>query len=242
MTTFSYSPTIEDLSRKFRARQLLTWFLIIAIVMFFAGLTSAYVVSMSGGYWVDIRLPDAFLVSTACIVVSSLFLQMALHRTRLGRTAGTALLIALALAFGVGFAISQVQGWGQLVGKGNFVVGKVLQSTGTYGKDWSIRFQGQELVLEDGKFYLPDDTGRSHALNADLQEQKNTASSYIYALTAAHLAHLALALVSLLVMLVQAARGAYSKADHAGLWAGTMFWHFLGFLWIYLFLFLTFVH
>lgn len=43
-------------------------------------------------------------------------------------------------------------------------------------------------------------------------------------------------------MLVLAARGAYTRADHAGLWAGTMYWHFLGLLWVYLFLFLTFVH
>lgn len=78
MTTFAYSPAIEDLPRKLKARKLLTWLLLFTIVMFFAGLTSAYVVSMSGGYWVDIRLPDAFLVSTGCIAVSSLFIQMAL--------------------------------------------------------------------------------------------------------------------------------------------------------------------
>ena len=59
--------------RAVRVRKQITRFMLFAIVMFFAGLTSAYVVSMSGGYWVDIKIPRAFIVSTGAIVISSVF-------------------------------------------------------------------------------------------------------------------------------------------------------------------------
>lgn len=48
----------------------------------------------------------------------------------------------------------------------------MLQNTGTYGQEWTIRHQGQALVLEDGKFYRPDDTQRRSPVNAELDEQK----------------------------------------------------------------------
>jgi heme/copper-type cytochrome/quinol oxidase subunit 3 len=79
--------TPEELKeRAIRTRKLVTWLIILAIVMFFAGLTSAYVVSMSGGYWVDIKIPPAFLISTGAIVVSSVFAQLALMAAQKGRT------------------------------------------------------------------------------------------------------------------------------------------------------------
>jgi cytochrome c oxidase subunit 3 len=98
------------------------------------------------------------------------------------------------------------------------------------------------LVLEGDKFYLADDVARVRPLNAELEEQKNTASSYFYALTVAHLAHLGAGLLSLLVMLIMALMGRYTSGSHAGLWSGVIYWHFLGGLWVYLLLFFRFVH
>ncbi len=83
--------TSEELrDRAIRVRKQITWFMLIAIVMFFAGLTSAYVVSMSGGYWVDIDVPGPFWISTAAIVLSSVFAQWALGAAAKGRTRGQA--------------------------------------------------------------------------------------------------------------------------------------------------------
>ena len=83
MNTPTFSPA-EELQRKVRTRKLVTYLIVFAIVMFFAGLTSAYVVSMSSGYWVDITLPAAFYVSTAAILLSSVFVQLALVAARSG--------------------------------------------------------------------------------------------------------------------------------------------------------------
>jgi len=49
-------------------------------------------------------------------------------------------------------------------------------------------------------------------------------------------------LLSLLVMVAMAIRKRYMPNDHVGLWSGVLYWHFLGALWIYLLLFLVFVH
>jgi cytochrome c oxidase subunit III len=232
----------EELQRQTRTRKLVTWLIVFAIVMFFAGLTSAYVVSKSAGYWVSIRIPQAFLLSTVAILASSVFAQLALSLTAKGRSKAVPSLLGATLVLGLVFTWSQFQGWGALVALGNYTTGKVLENKGVYGEDWTISRNGSALVLENGNFYDPADGPEARPRNAELAEQRNTASSYFYVLTAAHLAHLLFGLLGLLVMLVMAVRGRYTATDHSGLWSGVVYWHFLGGLWIYLLLFLSFVH
>lgn len=241
MTDLVFTP--EELrERSIRSRKMLTWFIIFAIVMFFAGLTSAFLVSMSGGYWVHTDMPRAFYYSTAAIVISSVFAQWALNSAQRGKKQMIAPLIGITLLLGIAFAWFQFQGWSQLVDRGQHWVGKLTDMKGVYGQDYVISRGGEFLVQEDGNFYMPGDTRRMQPLNADIAEYKNTASSYIYTLTVSHFAHLLFGLVSLVVMLIMAAMGRYEKDMHEGLWSGVIYWHFLGGLWIYLLLFLTFVH
>jgi len=181
-------------------------------------------------------------LSTVAILVSSVFAQLALSFTAKGRSAMVPTLLGITLALGLVFTWSQFQGWRSLVALGNYTTGKVLDNTGEYGVDWSISRNGSTLVLEDGNFYDPADGPSARPRNAELEEQKNTSSSYFYVLTAAHLAHLVFGLLSLLVMIVMAAKGRYTQLDHAGLWSGVVYWHFLGALWVYLLLFLSIVH
>ncbi|MGV3637131.1 MAG: cytochrome c oxidase subunit 3, partial [Flavobacteriales bacterium] len=148
----------------------------------------------------------------------------------------------ITLVLGLVFTWSQFSGWKALTEKGNFLVSKVLDNKGVYGEDYTIRFQGVPLIKEGEQFFHPEDVARIKPLNADLDEQRNTSSSFFFALTAAHLAHLVLGLLSLLVMVVMALKRRYTQADHAGLWSGVIYWHFLGVLWVYLLSFLVFVH
>ncbi len=241
MTAETFTPE-EQRGRAIRTRKMLTWFIIFAIVMFFAGLTSAFVVSMSGGYWVRVDMPQAFHFSTGAIVLSSLFAQWSLSSARNGKRSLIGPLLVVSLLLGIVFTWSQFRGWSQLVERGQYVVGKVTEIKGEYGTDYTITRNDETLVLENGKFYMPSDERRIKPLNADLEEYKNTASSYIYALTAAHLFHVAFGLLSLVVMIIMAFLGRYHQDMHVGLWSGVIYWHFLGALWIYLLLFLTFVH
>lgn len=241
MTLAPFTP--EELKeRADRTRKLVTRLMLFAVVMFFAGLTSAYVVSMSGGYWVDIKIPQAFLISTGAILVSSVLAQLALLSAQRGNSRVVAPYLIGTLVLGLIFTWSQFRGWKELTERGNFLVGKVLDNKGTYGDDYTIRFQGVALIEEDGQFFHPLDASRAKPLNADLDEQKNTSSSFFFALTGAHLAHLVIGLLSLLVMVAMALKQRYTPADNAGLWSGVVYWHFLGILWVYLLLFLVFVH
>ena len=62
-----------------RAKKMMLWFGIASLIMGFAGWTSAYIVSRSSREdWIsDIQLPNAFFISTAIIVLSSITYIMA---------------------------------------------------------------------------------------------------------------------------------------------------------------------
>ena len=70
-------------------------------------------------------------------------------------------------------------------------------------------------------------------------EQSSAATSYIYAIVLLHLAHMAGALISLIVVCIRLNLNKYSKGNILGIELANMFWHFLGFLWLYLYIFLN---
>lgn len=63
--------------------------------------------------------------------------------------------------------------------------------------------------------------------------------SFIYLLSGLHLAHLAGGLLALIFTLVKSLLGKYNSNNVHGVRVAAIYWHFLGFLWIYLFVFLT---
>ena len=68
----------------------------------------------------------------------------------------------------------------------------------------------------------------------------NVSSSYIYVLTITHLIHVIGGLLVLLVVYSRSLSNVYNSSNFHGLKLAMRFWHFLGFLWIYLFLFINF--
>jgi len=242
MTTDPFSPA-EERARASRARRTLTWLLCFAIVMFFAGLTSAYIVSMSGGYWTSIAMPMPFYWSTILVLAGSLTLQLALSSAAKGRTKLVLPLILATLGLGLAFTASQMNGWSRLVQIGITISpNRLLEIGGVYGSDFSVTKDGQPLVPADGHWYAADDSAKQFALDAEIAEQKDRTGPYFYILTLAHAGHVAFGLLSLLIMAVMAFKGRYTDIEHVGLWAGTVYWHFLGGLWVFLFLFLKYVH
>ena len=70
----------------------------------------------------------------------------------------------------------------------------------------------------------------------------NVASSYLYVITFTHLGHLIGGLVALLIAFIKSINKKYNSSNLNGLRLIIRFWHFLGILWIYLFLFLLFLN
>ena len=66
-------------------------------------------------------------------------------------------------------------------------------------------------------------------------------SSFLYLLTGLHIVHLIGGLFSLLIVLIKTMKNKYSLENTTGIQVSITYWHFLGALWIYLFLFLRFI-
>ena len=70
--------------------------------------------------------------------------------------------------------------------------------------------------------------------------ESSISTSFIYILVILHLAHLLSGIIVLLVVLVNSLNRKYSINKTLGFDLAEMFWHFLGFLWLFLFSFLIF--
>ncbi len=65
-------------------------------------------------------------------------------------------------------------------------------------------------------------------------------TSFIYVVVLAHFAHLFGGIISLLIVIYNHFKQKYNSTQTTGIELSAMFWHFLDFLWLYLFLFLYF--
>ncbi len=71
--------------------------------------------------------------------------------------------------------------------------------------------------------------------------KSNPAGSFFYVITGLHVVHLLAGLLYLLAMLIKAFKNKFNSSNLLGLELCATYWHFLGGLWVYLFLFLLFI-
>lgn len=76
---------------------------------------------------------------------------------------------------------------------------------------------------------------RAHGLlpSGDLQ------TSFFYLLTGAHAVHVVVGVAILAAVAARAATGAYTSRDHQGVELSCLYWHFLGIIWVTLFILLS---
>ena len=190
--------------KKEQAYKSMLMFGLFSIVMLFAGLTSAYIVSKGylGSNWKSVQLPDAFLYSTILIALSSVFLIFSNKKYINKDEASSKNFLLIAVILGILFLISQYFGWISLINNEYFFVGS------------------------------------------------GNASSYVYIFSGVHLAHVLFGLFFLIHSLLKmmllknfdkniiSNSKFFSKESTITLKLKFWFWHFLGFLWVYLYGFL----
>ena len=116
-----------------RAKKMMLWFGIISLVMSFAGLTSAFIVSSSREDWLaNFTLPSAFTYSTLIIVLSSLLLFLTYKAFKNSQSAITTSLLIGAFVLGIAFIYSQVQGFNQIIASGYNFTGPTSNITMSY--------------------------------------------------------------------------------------------------------------
>lgn len=89
-----------------------------------------------------------------------------------------------------------------------------------------LQFKGFGQVIENGYFF----TG----------SESNVTTSFLYIAVLVHIAHLLGGLISLLVVIYNHYKQKYNSAQTLGIELSAMYWHFMDFIWVYLFLFFYF--
>jgi cytochrome c oxidase subunit 3 len=336
-----------------KAKKNLVWIIVFSIAMLFAGFTSAYIVSMGNTFWVKVGLPNAFFISTAAIVLSSITLILATRAAKQKQVGKARGFILITLVLGILFGTFQFVGYGDLIKSGANPVTRIIVSEGRYGDYYEIQKNGTYLTVEnnqyaiDGKklvgsdlkelqdfanqflevdrngipgnldyttytlyykgqplaytngelvnpkgeklqlldldrlrllsrnivdnradFFMSGEMGKDFhlyfngkeldynertlmyngkPLSANLQNKllrgnKDMSTAYFYIITVLHLLHVVAGVIMLLVMTKRSFTGEIVEKNALGLKAGSIFWHFLGVLWLYLLLFLLFIH
>jgi len=123
----------EHKTRSDRSYKLLLLFAMISMIMMFAGLTSAFVVSKSRTDWLkDFQLPTAFYFSTAVIIGCSVAFHLAKRSIKKDDQKATMVFLLTTLALGITFVLLQFVGFSQIVENGYYFTGAESSITTTF--------------------------------------------------------------------------------------------------------------
>ena len=115
---------------KNRALKQLLWVGMGSIAMFFAGLTSAYIVRRAEGNWTEFILPEWFWYSTITIILSSAVLILAKQKIKKDKSVFSLVLSVFVL--GVIFSFFQLNGWEELTNQGVYLTGEGSNVAGSF--------------------------------------------------------------------------------------------------------------
>ncbi len=114
---------IDDTRLNYGPKKFVVWLFIVASVMIFAALTSAYVVLKAQGHWLHFMLPAVFNYTSGLIILSSITLQASCIAAQRLRFQQQKILLWATLILGLGFLAGQWQAWTILVHNGIFFSG-----------------------------------------------------------------------------------------------------------------------
>ncbi|WP_158825216.1 cytochrome c oxidase subunit 3 [Mucilaginibacter lacusdianchii] len=168
------------------------WIFIFTSFMFFAALTSAFIVYSGGkGHALNVIMPQVFMFSTAAIVLSSVTMFLASQAARRLQVAKQRTFLWATFVLGIIFLIAQIYGW-------------------------------YILTFRMGVYF----------------SNPNASQSFIYVFSGMHLLHILAGLVLLIISLVGTYRNTPQAINLFRMEMGSIFWHFVDIIWIYLYVFL----
>ncbi|NBC58631.1 MAG: heme-copper oxidase subunit III [Bacteroidetes bacterium] len=123
----------SEQEKRDRSKKMMLWFGIISMVMTFAGLTSAYVVSSKRPDWIsDFELPEIFGTSTIVILMSSLTLFLSKKLLKADKRNLTSLFLFFTFLLGAVFVGLQLKGFETLVENGYYFTGETSTINSSY--------------------------------------------------------------------------------------------------------------
>jgi len=97
------------------------WILLTAIIMLFAGLSSAYIVLRGVPAWQNIELPSLLWPNTAVLLLSSVAIELSRRAVRRNDVQSMNRWLALGGVLGLTFLVGQLAAWRQLVNAGVYL-------------------------------------------------------------------------------------------------------------------------
>ena len=122
--------------KRARSRKMMLWFGIGSLIMSFAGLTSAFIVSskqrLNKDWLSNYELPNAFLISLVVILASSLTFILAKQALKKNNLKMTTVWLLITLVLGIIFIFSQLEGFKQIIEAGYNFTGATSNITMSY--------------------------------------------------------------------------------------------------------------
>lgn len=116
-----------------RAKKMMLWFGIVSLIMSFAGWTSAFVVSSTREDWLrDFQLPNAFIISTVMVVLSSVTFVLTQKALKSNNRQMTTTWLLATLVLGIAFITNQFVGFQQIIDMGYNFTGPTSNVTMSY--------------------------------------------------------------------------------------------------------------
>jgi len=116
-----------------RSKKMMLYFGIGSLIMSFAALTSAYIVSSSRPDWsLDLRLPNVFFTSALIIIASSITFILAKRALSKDNRQGITLFLVLTFILGSIFIFIQFMGFGKLMAEGFYLTGPTSDPKASY--------------------------------------------------------------------------------------------------------------
>ncbi|KAB2918615.1 MAG: cytochrome oxidase subunit III [Bacteroidetes bacterium] len=185
------------------------WVMIVAMIMLFAAFTSAYIVRRAEGNWDIFPLPMQFMYSVVIAILGSIAMQWSYYAAKRDELGQVKIGLVITLALGIVFCVSQYLGWAEMTQNGFTLTGDNAPS--------------KEYINQYGVTHVGS---------------QNPASSFVYIISATHVLHVLGGIIFLLVMTVQSFKLNIHKKNLLSISMCKTYWHFVGLLWIYLYLFL----
>lgn len=119
-----------------RSKKMMLWFGIGSLIMSFAGLISAFIVSskqrLNEDWLIEYQLPPAFLISLVLILLSSFTFILAKQALKQNNRNMVTVWLLVTLVLGIGFIVSQFVGFGEIIASGYHFAGPTSNITMSY--------------------------------------------------------------------------------------------------------------
>ena len=120
----------EAYDKKAKTYKMLLYFAMISIIMIFAGLTSAFVVSKQRPDWLkELVIPATFTYSTIILLISSITFYLAKRAIKSNNHSLTKVYLLLTLVLGISFTFLQFKGFDLLFNQGLVPIGSSSKVT-----------------------------------------------------------------------------------------------------------------